>query len=102
MRNEITASRLCNTRRLHEQPRSHRQQASDVGEVPLHAETMDATKNGLEPLRLRDTSRCVSRGMIHHMLEDDILSGRFAREWSDVQAKGLERIQAEALASALA
>jgi hypothetical protein len=43
--------------------------------------------------------------MIHHVLEDDILSGRFAREWSDVQAKGLERIeqiQAEALASALA
>ncbi len=43
--------------------------------------------------------------MIHHVLEDNILSGRFAREWSDVQAKGLERIeqiQAEALASALA
>jgi len=40
--------------------------------------------------------------MIHHVLEDNILSGRFAREWSGVQAKGLERIRAEAPASALA
>ena len=39
------------------------------------------------------------------MLEDDILSGRFAHEWSDVQAKGLEQLEqmrAEALASDLA
>jgi ketol-acid reductoisomerase len=39
------------------------------------------------------------------VLEDDILSGRFAREWSDVQAKGLERLEqmrAEALGSELA
>ena len=39
------------------------------------------------------------------MLNDDILSGRFAREWSDVQAKGLEHLEqmrAEALASNLA
>src|SRR5579883_10510 len=27
------------------------------------------------------------------VLEDDILSGRFAQEWSDVQAKGLERLE---------
>jgi ketol-acid reductoisomerase len=27
------------------------------------------------------------------ILEDDILSGRFAREWSDVQAKGPERLE---------
>ncbi len=40
-----------------------------------------------------------------HVLNDDILSGRFAREWSDVQAKGLEHLEqmrAEALASNLA
>jgi ketol-acid reductoisomerase len=40
-----------------------------------------------------------------HVLNDDILSGRFAREWSDVQAKGLEHLEqmrAEALASDLA
>ncbi|HEY6287694.1 MAG TPA: NAD(P)-binding domain-containing protein [Ktedonobacteraceae bacterium] len=40
-----------------------------------------------------------------HVLEDDILSGRFAHEWSDVQAKGLElleQMRAEALASDLA
>jgi ketol-acid reductoisomerase len=27
------------------------------------------------------------------VLEDDILSGRFAEQWSDVQAKGLERLE---------
>jgi ketol-acid reductoisomerase len=40
-----------------------------------------------------------------HVLQDDILSGRFAREWSDIQAKGLEHLEqmrAEALASSLA
>ncbi len=40
-----------------------------------------------------------------HVLNDDILSGRFAREWSDVQAKGpehLEQMRAEALASPIA
>lgn len=39
------------------------------------------------------------------VLNDDILSGRFAREWSDVQAKGLEHLEqmrAKALASDLA
>jgi ketol-acid reductoisomerase len=39
------------------------------------------------------------------VLEDDILSGRFAREWSDVRAKGMERLEqmrATALASDLA
>ncbi len=39
------------------------------------------------------------------VLHDDILSGRFAREWSDVQAKGAERLEqmrAEALASEMA
>ena len=40
-----------------------------------------------------------------HILEEDILSGRFAHEWSDVQAKGmehLEQMRAIALASDLA
>jgi len=40
-----------------------------------------------------------------HILHDDILSGTFAREWSDVQAKGqerLEQLRAEVLASPLA
>jgi len=39
------------------------------------------------------------------VLHDDILSGRFVREWSDVQAKGAERLEqmrAEALASEMA
>ncbi|HJT56534.1 MAG TPA: NAD(P)-binding domain-containing protein [Ktedonobacteraceae bacterium] len=38
------------------------------------------------------------------VLEDDILSGRFAEEWSDVQAKGLERLEemrAQAIGSSL-
>jgi ketol-acid reductoisomerase len=45
------------------------------------------------------------RERFKHVLEDDILSGRFAREWSDVQAKSLERLEqlrAQASASALA
>jgi len=40
-----------------------------------------------------------------HVLHDDILSGTFAREWSDVQAKGserLEQLRASVLASPLA
>jgi ketol-acid reductoisomerase len=39
------------------------------------------------------------------VLNDDILSGRFAREWSDVQAKGLEQLEqmrAKALSSDIA
>lgn len=45
------------------------------------------------------------RKQFKHVLEDDILSKRFAREWSDVQAKGqeqLERLRVEALASSIA
>ncbi len=38
-------------------------------------------------------SKSLNVRMIHHVLEDDILSGRFVREWSDVQAKGLERLE---------
>lgn len=40
-----------------------------------------------------------------HVLHDDILSGAFAREWSDVQAKGperLEQLRAKALEGPLA
>ena len=40
-----------------------------------------------------------------HVLHDDILSGAFAREWSDVQARGperLEQLRAKALESSLA
>lgn len=36
--------------------------AVDVAAVPLQLEAMDATKNGPEPVHLRDTSRCASRG----------------------------------------
>ena len=45
------------------------------------------------------------RNRFQHVLEDDILSGRFAREWSDVQAKGqaqLEQLRAQALQSPIA
>jgi ketol-acid reductoisomerase len=45
------------------------------------------------------------RERFQHVLQDDILSGRFAREWSDVQAKGLERLEqlrAKALESPIA
>ncbi len=40
-----------------------------------------------------------------HVLQDDILSGRFAHQWSDVQAKGLEyleQMRSKVLASDLA
>ncbi|HVB25610.1 MAG TPA: NAD(P)-binding domain-containing protein [Ktedonobacteraceae bacterium] len=45
------------------------------------------------------------RDRFQHVLEDDILSGRFAREWSNVQAKGqaqLEQLRAQALQSPIA
>jgi len=36
--------------------------ATDAGEVPLCVNVMNAMNNVLEPLRLRCTSRCASRG----------------------------------------
>ncbi len=45
------------------------------------------------------------RARFQHVLHDDILSGRFAREWSNVQAKGqeqLERMRADVLQSPIA
>jgi ketol-acid reductoisomerase len=46
-----------------------------------------------------------ARQKIKHVLEDSILSGNFAREWSDAQAKGLEKLEqlrTEALSSPVA
>ena len=37
--------------------------ATDAGEVPLCVNVMNAMNNVLEPLRLRCTSRCASRGI---------------------------------------
>jgi hypothetical protein len=63
MHNEITASRQYSAKRLHKQPQSHRLPVfpccrSSAGV----AEAMDAAKNGPEPLHLRRTSHCASRG----------------------------------------
>jgi ketol-acid reductoisomerase len=45
------------------------------------------------------------REQFQHVLEDNILSGRFAHEWSDIQARGsqrLEQLRAQALSSSFA
>jgi ketol-acid reductoisomerase len=45
------------------------------------------------------------RERFQHVLEDDILSGHFAHDWSDVQARGsqhLEQLRAQALSSSFA
>jgi len=71
------------------------------GQLTLHSRTSQygqlraLLSSNAEALRERFT----------HVLHDDILSGTFAREWSDVQAKGserLEQLRASVLASPLA
>jgi ketol-acid reductoisomerase len=71
------------------------------GQLPLHSHTSQYGQ-----LRaLLATDGATLRERFTHVLYDDILSGAFAREWSDVQAKGqerLEQLRAEALNSPLA
>ena len=71
------------------------------GQLPLHSHTSQYGQ-----LRaLLATDGAALRERFTHVLHDDILSGAFAREWSDVQAKGqerLEQLRAEALSSPLA
>ena len=71
------------------------------GQLPLHSHTSQYGQ-----LRaLLATDGAALRERFTHVLHDDILSGAFAREWSDVQAKGQERLEqlcAEALSSPLA
>lgn len=71
------------------------------GQLPLHSHTSQYGQ-------LRAVAADDGAGMrerFRRVLEDDILSGRFAREWSDVQARGQERLEhlrQTALASELA
>jgi ketol-acid reductoisomerase len=70
-------------------------------QLSLHSHTSQYGQ--LRALFADDGSRLYER--FRRVLHDDILSGRFAREWSDVQAKGAERLEqlrAEALASEMA
>ncbi len=71
------------------------------GQLTLHSHTSQYGQ-----LRaLAAGNRALLREQFRHILEDDILSGEFAREWSDVQAKGLERLEqmrAAVLASPIA
>ena len=70
-------------------------------QLPLHSHTSQYGQ--LRALLAEDGSWLYEK--FKRVLEDDILSGRFAREWSDVQAKGmehLEQMRATALASDLA
>jgi ketol-acid reductoisomerase len=71
------------------------------GQLPLHSHT---SQYGQLRALLADNGTAL-RERFTHVLHDDILSGAFAREWSDVQAKGperLEQLRAEALATPLA
>jgi ketol-acid reductoisomerase len=71
------------------------------GQLPLHSHTSQYGQ-----LRALVTSDAATlREHFSHVLHDDILSGAFAREWSDVQAQGLERLEqlrAAALVSPIA
>jgi ketol-acid reductoisomerase len=71
------------------------------GQLTLHSHTSQYGQ--LRALLADDSSRLYEK--FKRVLEDDILSGRFAQEWSDVQAKGLEHLEqmrTAALASDLA
>ncbi len=71
------------------------------GQLPLHSHTSQYGQLRALVADDREWLRERFRKVIH----DDILSGRFAQEWSDVQAKGeerLEELRAEALKSAIA
>lgn len=74
------------------------------GQLTLHSRTSQFGQ--LRALRaLLTGSSETLRERFTHVLHDDILSGAFAREWSNVQAKGparLEQLRAEALKSPLA
>ncbi|HVB73825.1 MAG TPA: NAD(P)-binding domain-containing protein [Ktedonobacteraceae bacterium] len=71
------------------------------GQLPMHSHT---SQYGQLRALLADNGDAL-RERFTRVLHDDILSGAFAREWSDVQAKGpdrLEQLRAEALASPIA
>lgn len=71
------------------------------GQLTLHSHT---SQYGQLRAMAADDGAWV-RERFKRVLEDDILSGRFAREWSDVQAKGperLEQMREEALKSPIA
>lgn len=70
-------------------------------QLPLHSHTSQYGQ--LRALAADDGTWLRER--FKRVLEDDILSGRFAKEWSDVQAKGqerLEQLRAGALKSSIA
>jgi ketol-acid reductoisomerase len=71
------------------------------GQLPLHSHT---SQYGQLRALLAEKGEAL-RERFTHVLHEDILSGAFVREWSDVQSKGserLEQLRAAALASPLA
>jgi ketol-acid reductoisomerase len=71
------------------------------GQLTLHSHTSQYGQ--LRNLAADDGASIRKR--FQQVLQDDILSGRFAHEWSDVQAKGqerLEQLRADALQSPIA
>lgn len=71
------------------------------GQLTLHSHT---SQYGQLRALLSDNGGTL-HGHFAHVLHDDILSGAFAHEWSNVQARGserLEQLRAQALTSSLA
>lgn len=71
------------------------------GQLTLHSHT---SQYGQLRALLADSGEAL-RGHFARVLHDDILSGKFAREWSDIQAQGLQRLEqlrSQALESDLA
>lgn len=95
---------ILNEMYLSKEPAEVFERMADQGlfrQLTLHSHTSQYGQ--LRNLAADDGARIRER--FQHVLQNDILSGRFAREWSDVQTKGqeqLEHLRAEALQSPIA
>ena len=83
---------ILNEMYLSKEPAEVFDRIAEVGlfeQLPLHSHTSQYGQ--LRALLAEDGTWLYEK--FKHVLNDDILSGRFAREWSDVQAKGMERLE---------
>lgn len=83
---------ILNEMYLSKEPAEVFDRIAEVGlfeQLPLHSHTSQYGQ--LRALLAEDGLWLYEK--FKHVLEDDILSGRFANEWSDEQAKGMEKLE---------
>jgi ketol-acid reductoisomerase len=83
---------ILNEMYLSKEPAEVFDRIAEVGlfeQLPLHSHT---SQYGQLRALLADDGKWLYE-KFKRVLDDDILSGRFAREWSDVQTKGMERLE---------